>query len=423
MQILLPVLVVLGVATGCRDVQYPNSELTSSTIGGVGEVCVGVGSDDQHHKPRHNPAVDTNTDTDGKVQASVNSTSQANSSKAELTYGGFDRLQLALGFRALTWRGEQNSDEMWQYLLASYYHHAPPLADETAATETEAAAPSRRSLRQKQSPSESTNSHWQRFNKEDVAKDDTQAAQVGGEYEVTNDSDQRWGAFVLRDHIPEWVGARVVVKQSSLRMGVRSAYHELQRAYLSVQHDCTHMAFNGTFPLNQITETDTPSPSPSQSNRSRTHTHCPGLNALRFSLVPLTTLNDSSADADAEGSASIGNFRGYVGAETHTDENSMNSDHDNGNGVSASASPDPSVREEDLALVIQVFASMRANLTILTNVTTDHAAPIFLKELSPLLYLNLLEQQEQSSSHDNRPPSQNEAGGDDIFNEVRILYC
>ncbi len=107
-QILLPMLVVLGVSMGCRDVTYPQAELTSSTIDGVGEVCVGVGKGDNIH---------------GNISSNITARAAGTSPKPpqppdppltpEETYGGFNRLQLALGAATLTWRGQINSEGMW----------------------------------------------------------------------------------------------------------------------------------------------------------------------------------------------------------------------------------------------------------------------------------------------------------------------
>ena len=51
-QTLLPFLVVLCVAVGCRDIRYPKVELTSKNTGGIGEVCVALGPQFSTTKPR-----------------------------------------------------------------------------------------------------------------------------------------------------------------------------------------------------------------------------------------------------------------------------------------------------------------------------------------------------------------------------------
>ena len=51
-QTLLPFLVVLCVAVGCRDIRYPKVELTSKNTGGIGEVCVALGPQSSTTKPR-----------------------------------------------------------------------------------------------------------------------------------------------------------------------------------------------------------------------------------------------------------------------------------------------------------------------------------------------------------------------------------
>ena len=57
-QTLLPFLVVLCVAVGCRDIRYPKVELTSKNTGGIGEVCVALGpqySSTHPHTPISSP--------------------------------------------------------------------------------------------------------------------------------------------------------------------------------------------------------------------------------------------------------------------------------------------------------------------------------------------------------------------------------
>lgn len=51
-QTLLPFLVVLCVAVGCRDIRYPKVELTSKNTGGIGEVCVALGPQSSTTKAR-----------------------------------------------------------------------------------------------------------------------------------------------------------------------------------------------------------------------------------------------------------------------------------------------------------------------------------------------------------------------------------
>ena len=51
-QTLLPFLVVLCVAVGCRDIRYPKVELTSKNTGGIGEVCVALGPQYSSTRPR-----------------------------------------------------------------------------------------------------------------------------------------------------------------------------------------------------------------------------------------------------------------------------------------------------------------------------------------------------------------------------------
>ena len=52
----------------------------------------------------------------------------------------------------------------------------------------------------------------------------------------------------------------------------------------------------------------------------------------------------------------------------------------------------------DDAIVIKSYEAMRSNVSMLSNVTTDHAAPIFLKEIAPAVYSSLLPFPSYSSS-------------------------
>ena len=55
---------------------------------------------------------------------------------------------------------------------------------------------------------------------------------------------------------------------------------------------------------------------------------------------------------------------------------------------------------------------MRSNVSMLSNVTTDHAAPVFLKEIAPAVYSSLL----------NIPMSRNSSTQDGEENRVRDVY-
>lgn len=40
--------------------------------------------------------------------------------------------------------------------------------------------------------------------------------------------------------------------------------------------------------------------------------------------------------------------------------------------------------------MVKSYEAMRSNVSMLSNVTTDHAAPVFLKEMAPAVYSSLL---------------------------------
>jgi hypothetical protein len=44
----------------------------------------------------------------------------------------------------------------------------------------------------------------------------------------------------------------------------------------------------------------------------------------------------------------------------------------------------------DDAIIVRSYEAMRSNVSMLSNVTTDHAAPVFLKEIVPAVYSSLL---------------------------------
>ena len=44
----------------------------------------------------------------------------------------------------------------------------------------------------------------------------------------------------------------------------------------------------------------------------------------------------------------------------------------------------------DDAIIVRSYEAMRSNVSMLSNVTTDHAAPVFLKEIAPAVYSSLL---------------------------------
>ncbi len=162
-------------------------------------------------------------------------------------------------------------------------------------------------------------------------------------------------------------------------MDVREVYHQLRRAYWEVQDSC-----------NRISTVD--SASSTASANGINGTSCPGLQALRFSLTSEAALNHTvyAAAGDTQQgiqeSTSVGGIDAFVYETPYAPL------------INNNTTPDDSLPEEGLALVIQVYAALETNITILTNVTTDHAAPVFLKELSPLVYANLLEQQAQGGS-------------------------
>ena len=75
--------------------------------------------------------------------------------------------------------------------------------------------------------------------------------------------------------------------------------------------------------------------------------------------------------------------------EGKSGNNSMNS---------TEASRTASSSNTDDAIVIKSYEAMRSNVSMLSNVTTDHAAPIFLKEIAPAVYSSLLPFPSYSSS-------------------------
>ena len=58
------------------------------------------------------------------------------------------------------------------------------------------------------------------------------------------------------------------------------------------------------------------------------------------------------------------------------------------------------------------YEAMRSNVSMLSNVTTDHAAPVFLKEIAPAVYSSLL----------NISMNRNSSVQDGEINRVRDIY-
>lgn len=69
------------------------------------------------------------------------------------------------------------------------------------------------------------------------------------------------------------------------------------------------------------------------------------------------------------------------------------------------------------AIVIKSYEAMKSNVSMISNVTTDHAAPIFLKEVAPAVYSSLLTHPSYSSGTSNTGIIDN----DDKNNDIRIF--
>jgi ABC-type multidrug transport system ATPase subunit len=162
----------------------------------------------------------------------------------------------------------------------------------------------------------------------------------------------RWAAFVVDDLVQRWVESTVVLDQGALRVDMAT----LQDAVRAVQESvCNSTAFMDSVDTKNSYSNDNNAGGIIGSNTSALlrgqADFCGGLPALRIDF--------------------------------------LNSTAQYGNG----------------SISITSYESVRSNVTLLSNVTTDHAAPIFLKEVVPAVYTAL-----QHSSSLNASTEYNNSG-------------
>lgn len=71
----------------------------------------------------------------------------------------------------------------------------------------------------------------------------------------------------------------------------------------------------------------------------------------------------------------------------------------------------------DDAIVIKSYEAMRSNVSMLSNVTTDHAAPVFLKEIAPAVYSSLLPYPSVNSFYSSSSSAPSNLSGNDIVDD------
>jgi ABC-type multidrug transport system ATPase subunit len=147
----------------------------------------------------------------------------------------------------------------------------------------------------------------------------------------------RWASFVVDDTIDQWLQSRVRIPKESLQLSfdeILSTLSHLQSVVCEnqTQKDPLHL-----------------DPRVSSKISSNKIKFCSHLSSIEFNLM-----NETSS-ASASHSQNLTHGRGNL---THDRE----------------------------VLVITAYQSLHSNLTMMTNITTDHGSPIFLKEIAPYIY-------------------------------------
>ena len=146
----------------------------------------------------------------------------------------------------------------------------------------------------------------------------------------------RWGAFAMDDSIPHWMETTIVISELSLSLDIESVYAQVKRAAAAIcnpkkkkRHD---QLLDATITLN---------------GKHVKTTICPPNPSTTISIYN-GTFPDVNMSFERE--------KSVFGSSTLS------------------------------SIIISSFQTLNTNLTLLSNVTTDHAAPIFLREVFPLMY-------------------------------------
>ena len=154
--------------------------------------------------------------------------------------------------------------------------------------------------------------------------------------EYDNHVDHRWGAFVMDDTVPHWMETTIVISELSLSLDIETVYSQIQRAAAVI---CNRKKKKKHEQLTDATV--------KFHGKHVKTTICPPYPSTTISIYN-STFPDVNMSFERE--------------KTVFDLSSKYS------------------------IIISSFQSLSTNLTLLSNVTTDHAAPIFLREVFPLMY-------------------------------------
>ena len=297
LNVLMPFLLVLAIGIGCRDVRYPVVELTSVQLGGTGEVVVGYNTDlftveSNGSTSIHMTGNTTNRDRELLFHREGEMIPSLRGNSSVENASTFNQLTENVLYHGFTWLPNYDSNAVWTYLFDTFY------------------------------------SHPQR---------------------------QRWGAFVMKDEVANWVVVNVIVKASSLDMDIKQTFMLLKAAYTKV---C------GMYENSTDTNDD------NQRQEEGTVDTVPRCQALQSLSLSLIMVNRNSSDMAHQ------NESQSMYTPTSTDGSDVRNNR----------------TEPELAIKLSMTAAMNSNLSMLTNVTTDHAAPVLLKEVAPILYTLIQEQ-------------------------------
>lgn len=143
--------------------------------------------------------------------------------------------------------------------------------------------------------------------------------------EYNDHSLHRWGAFVLSDYVPQWMETTILLSSNSLRLDVKTVFDNIRQAASRI---CQSRSTNSSSADEEEKEEEV--------DRI---VICPPNPSTVFSLHNSTEGADHGANARME----------YF-------------------------------------IAISTYEALYTNITLLSNVTTDHASPIFLREMFPIVF-------------------------------------
>ena len=274
--VVLPFLIILFLVFACGDVVFPKLELSSVSIGGVGEVLVGSGT----HAAK---VVDSAVSVNGDVTAAwlFNSHTTHHDS-----YAGKEALEDFMG-NHLTWLGDKSSDQLFEALYFEYFAHP---------------------------------------------------------------EQPRWASFVIDDTVEKWFQSTVRIRDTALSMPADDVYSGLQAVHNVICNE-SFVWSNFTADVFELT-------------------------ATRAAAKLLGIQQSHSLSAMNNDTYRI-QFCNHLSSVEISLINSRNSS-------AAPGDEDKSSEKKDI--LITSYQALHSNLTMMTNVTTDHGAPIFLKEMASYIY-------------------------------------